>query len=116
MLPRDVLYQRIESRVDAMLSSGWIEEVEALIRNGVSHDSQAMKAIGYSELAAYVQGQMSLEAAAESIKKRTRHFAKRQITWYKRMPYIHWYHKNEFATEQELATAVYDDIRKQWHE
>ena len=90
-LPRQVLYERIEKRIDAMIGAGWIDEVQQLLQDGVLPEAQAMKAIGYKELVLYLDGQLSLEAASELIKKRTRHFAKRQMTWFKRMPYIRWY-------------------------
>ena len=113
-LPRQVLYERIEKRIDAMIESGWIDEVQQLLQDGVSPEAQAMKAIGYKELALYLDGQLSLEAASELIKKRTRHFAKRQMTWFKRMPYIRWYEKDDFVTEDELASAVIQDIETKW--
>lgn len=113
-LPRQVLYERIEKRIDAMIEAGWIDEVQQLLQDGVSPEAQAMKAIGYKELALYLDGQLSLEAASELIKKRTRHFAKRQMTWFKRMPYIRWYEKDDFVTEDELASAVIQDIETKW--
>lgn len=113
-LPRQVLYERIEKRIDAMIGAGWIDEVQQLLQDGVSPEAQAMKAIGYKELALYLDGQLSLEAASELIKKRTRHFAKRQMTWFKRMPYIRWYEKDDFVTEDELASAVIQDIETKW--
>ena len=113
-LPRQVLYERIEKRIDAMIESGWIDEVQQLLQDGVSPEAQAMKAIGYKELVLYLDGQLSLEAASELIKKRTRHFAKRQMTWFKRMPYIRWYEKDDFVTEDELASAVIQDIETKW--
>lgn len=113
-LPRQVLYERIEKRIDAMIESGWIDEVQQLLQDGVSPEAQAMKAIGYKELVLYLDGQLSLEAASELIKKRTRHFAKRQMTWFKRMPYIRWYEKDDFVTEDELASAVIQDIENEW--
>lgn len=113
-LPRQVLYERIEKRIDAMIESGWTDEVQQLLQDGVSPESQAMKAIGYKELVLYLDGQLSLEAASELIKKRTRHFAKRQMTWFKRMPYIRWYEKDDFVTEDELASAVIQDIENEW--
>ena len=113
-LPRQVLYERIEKRIDAMIEAGWIDEVQQLLQDGVSPEAQAMKAIGYKELALYLDGQLSLEAASVLIKKRTRHFAKRQMTWFKRMPYIRWYEKDDFATEDELASAVIQDIETKW--
>lgn len=113
-LPRQVLYERIEKRIDAMIESGWIDEVQQLLQDGMLPEAQAMKAIGYKELVLYLDGQLSLEAASELIKKRTRHFAKRQMTWFKRMPYIRWYEKDDFATEDELASAVIQDIENEW--
>ena len=113
-LPRQVLYERIEKRIDAMIEAGWINEVQQLLQDGVSPEAQAMKAIGYKELALYLDGQLSLEAASVLIKKRTRHFAKRQMTWFKRMPYIRWYEKDDFVTEDELASAVIQDIETKW--
>ena len=113
-LPRQVLYERIEKRIDAMIEAGWIDEVQQLLQDGVSPEAQAMKAIGYKELALYLDGQLSLEAASVLIKKRTRHFAKRQMTWFKRMPYIRWYEKDDFVTEDELASAVIQDIETKW--
>ena len=113
-LPRQVLYERIEKRIDAMIEAGWIDEVQQLLQDGVSPEAQAMKAIGYKELALYLDGQLSLEAASELIKKRTRHFAKRQMTWFKRMPYIRWYEKDDFVTEDGLASAVIQDIETKW--
>ncbi len=113
-LPRQVLYERIEKRIDAMIEAGWIDEVQQLLQDGVSPEAQAMKAIGYKELVLYLDGQLSLEAASELIKKRTRHFAKRQMTWFKRMPYIRWYEKDDFVTEDELASAVIQDIETKW--
>lgn len=113
-LPRQVLYERIEKRIDAMIESGWIDEVQQLLQDGVLPEAQAMKAIGYKELVLYLDGQLSLEAASELIKKRTRHFAKRQMTWFKRIPYIRWYEKDDFVTEDELASAVIQDIENEW--
>lgn len=113
-LPRQVLYERIEKRIDAMIESGWIDEVQQLLQDGVLPEAQAMKAIGYKELVLYLDGQLSLEAASDLIKKRTRHFAKRQMTWFKRMPYIRWYEKDDFVTEVELASAVIQDIENEW--
>ena len=105
-LPREVLYNRIEKRIDMMLDAGWVDEVRHLLDLGISPDAQSMKAIGYGEIVRYLQGEWSLTEAAEEIKKRTRHFAKRQLTWYKRMPYIHWFDKEQYSSEAALAADV----------
>lgn len=89
-LPRPLLYERINRRVDKMIAAGLAEEVENLLAAGVLPDAPAMQGIGYKELLPYIAGQVDLAQAAEAIKIATRHFAKRQITWYKKMPYIHW--------------------------
>ena len=109
-LPRDVLYRRIEERVDAMIAAGWVDEVQYLLDKGIPTDCQAMKAIGYQELALYLQGQMPLDDAVARIKTRTRRFAKRQLTWFKRMPYIHWYDKDQYDGEEALIQAVLGDV------
>ena len=88
---RAALYERINRRVDMMMADGFIEEVKQLMASGVKNDWQPMKGIGYKEMAAYLEGSISLETAVEEMKKATRHFAKRQFTWYKKMPYVNWY-------------------------
>lgn len=89
---RDQLYDRINLRVDMMIEAGLAEEVSQLLTRGISPESQAMRGIGYKEMLQHVQGKATLAQAAAEIKKATRHFAKRQLTWYRKMPYIHWYH------------------------
>ncbi len=79
---RDVLYERINERVDVMLASGLIEEVERLLESGYG-DTQAMRAIGYKEVVPYVEGRMSEERMRETLKQHTRQFAKRQLTWFR---------------------------------
>lgn len=87
---RQELYRRINIRVEQMFASGLEAEVKRLLARGTSRSAQAMKGIGYKETAAYLAGEMSREEAIELIQKSTRHFAKRQLTWYRKMPYIEW--------------------------
>lgn len=87
---REELYERINLRVNLMVEAGLFEEVERLLKEGVNPDCQAFKGIGYKEVVAYFQGLATKEETIEAIQQNTRHFAKRQITWYKRMPYIQW--------------------------
>lgn len=88
---RSLLYERINKRVDIMMEQGLEKEVRELLNKGISPDSQPMKSIGYKEMAAFIRSEISLKEAVDSTKKNTRHFAKRQITWYRKMPYITWY-------------------------
>ena len=106
---RTHLYARINERVDKMFDDGLVEEVRSLLARGLDRSCQAMQGIGYKEVAAALNGEMTLAQARERIKQATRHFAKRQLTWYRKMPYIHWYDV-ESCGAQDLLTAVSKDI------
>ena len=84
--PRDILYERINLRVDKMIESGLIKEVESLIRCGLNEKSQCLQGIGYKEIYSYLKGEISLIEAINLIKINTRHYAKRQITFFKKLP------------------------------
>ena len=105
---RAELYQRINARVDAMFAAGLEEEVRKLLRQGVSRSSQAMQGIGYKETASFLQGEITRAAAVTQIQQATRHFAKRQLTWYRKMPYVHWYDVGSLS-EDGLLCKVYED-------
>ena len=90
-MPRQVLYDRIEERVDQMLADGLVEEVERLYKRGLSLDHPSMQSIGYKQLLLYFTGACSLPCAIDEIKKSTRHLAKRQLTWFKRDKGIEWF-------------------------
>ena len=94
------LYERINKRVDIMINDGWIDEVQMLLNKGINTSCQSMQAIGYRQLTAYLQNELSLDTAIEDIKKTTRHFAKRQLTWYRKMPYIKWFSVDELGVEE----------------
>ncbi len=87
---RDVLYERIEKRVDIMLETGLLEEAENLYKAGIKNSPTAGQAIGYKEFYPYFEGQASLEECIDVLKKNSRHYAKRQLTWFKRNPDIQW--------------------------
>ena len=100
---RQELYQRINQRVELMFQAGLEDEVRSLLDRGLDRTTQAMKGIGYKETAAYLAGEMSREEAMELIQKSTRHFAKRQLTWYRKMPYIEW-----LAADQPVEVLLKD--------
>ena len=89
-MERGALYERINRRVDIMLEQGLEQEVRELLSRGLSPHCQSMQSIGYRQMVWYLQGTMDYEQAVEKLKQATRNFAKRQITWYKKMPYIKW--------------------------
>ena len=82
--PREVLYDRINQRVDIMLNNGLIDEIKGLLSSGIDKSNQCMQGIGYKEILDYFDGNITLEQAIETIKLNTRHYAKRQITFFKR--------------------------------
>jgi tRNA dimethylallyltransferase len=87
---RNRLYQRIDRRVDGMLESGLVDEVSRLAAAGHDRDTPAMGTMGYREILEYLAGECSLQAAADRIKARTRHYAKRQVTWFRRDRRVRW--------------------------
>ncbi|MGM9561410.1 MAG: tRNA (adenosine(37)-N6)-dimethylallyltransferase MiaA [Phascolarctobacterium sp.] len=89
-MERGALYERINRRVDLMLEAGLEQEVRDLLAHGVSPECQSMQSIGYRQLVWYINGSMDYAQAVDKLKQATRNFAKRQITWYKKMPYIQW--------------------------
>ena len=97
---REKLYQRIEQRIDEMLENGLIEEVKALKRRGCTKDMVSMQGLGYKEILSYLDGEYSLEEAVYILKRDTRHFAKRQITWFKREHDVIWLEKPEFENDE----------------
>lgn len=103
------LYERINQRVDRMVADGLEDEVRALLAAGVSRNAPAMKGIGYKEIAAFLTGETGREEALDEIRKATRHFAKRQFTWYRKMPYIHWYDADQLSSDL-LCEKVFGDM------
>lgn len=89
-MPREALYERINQRVDRMMEQGLLDEVKYIMSLGVTAQSTAMQAIGYKELACYLNGGCTLVEAVDLIKQESRRYAKRQLTWFKRNPEIHW--------------------------
>lgn len=93
-MPRALLYQRIEQRVDVMLANGLIAEVESLLAAGYARDSAALRSFGYKELIAYLDGECTYLEAVEQLKQNTRRFAKRQLTWFRKDTRIDWVDRN----------------------
>ena len=87
---RAELYRRIDLRVDIMLEQGLVEELRTLLDSGVPDKCTAMQAIGYKEFVAALEGRGTTQDAAEEVKKSSRHYAKRQLTWFRRNPKMHW--------------------------
>lgn len=87
---RAELYSRIDRRVDVMLEAGLLEEIRALLRSGIPEKCTAMQAIGYKEIVQALRGQTTMDEAVRLIQQRSRNYAKRQLTWFRRNPELHW--------------------------
>lgn len=98
---RAKLYERIDRRVDLMIEQGLVEEVKQLKQLGCHRDMVAMQGLGYKEILAYLEGEYTLEQAIYIIKRETRHFAKRQLTWFKREREVCWWNKSDYANAEE---------------
>lgn len=103
---RAKLYEGIDYRVDLMMQNGLLEEVKALSARGYTRDLVSMQGLGYKEILAYLEGECTLEEAIYVLKRETRHFAKRQITWFKREKDVIWINKEEFHSDDEILNHM----------
>ncbi|MDF2510283.1 MAG: miaA [Herbinix sp.] len=103
---RAKLYETINYRVDLMIRDGLVEEVKDLAARGYTRDLVSMQGLGYKEILAYLENEYTLEEAVEILKRDTRHFAKRQLTWFKREKDVTWIDKDQFLTEDELLEEM----------
>ena len=104
-MPRELLYARIDQRVDAMIHAGLIEEVQGLLAR-YDRSLPSLQGLGYKEIAAYLAGECTKEEAIAAIKLGTRHFAKRQMTWFKRDARIHWLDVSQLSGEALFSAAL----------
>lgn len=103
---REDTYKRINERVDVMMNKGLLDEVKGLLDSGVSKDALSMQGLGYKEIVNYFDGNCSLEDAVNLIKQSSRHFAKRQITWFKREKDAIWIDVDSFNSKDELLENI----------
>lgn len=105
-MPREILYERINRRVDIMIEQGLEKEVRRLLEEGVPVDCQSMKSIGYRQMLWYINDGMDYDFAVDKLKQATRNFAKRQVTFYKRMPYIQWYELDAEPNYENVVNSM----------
>ena len=105
-MDRKKLYERIDKRVDLMFDMGLVEEVKALMAKGYDKSLVSMQGIGYKEVIDYLNGKTSLEECIDIIKRDTRHFAKRQLTWFKREKVVTYIDKDEFVSEDKCLKEM----------
>lgn len=105
-MPRERLYERINRRIDLMVEAGLLDEIKALLAMGYDENLPALKAIGYKELFPYLKGEMSLDEALYVLKRDTRHFAKRQLTWFRKDERITWFEAEDYPDAAAMAAAM----------
>ena len=103
---RAELYRRIDRRVDMMLEMGLISEIQGLLASGIPPKCTAMQAIGYKEFVAALHGEETIAQAAEEVKKASRHYAKRQLTWFRRNPRLHWLKRQTGEKNEEILSIA----------
>ena len=109
---RGELYDRINRRVDILIEKGLLEEVRNLLAKGLTEADISMKGIGYKEIIAYYHGQYSLEEAIDLVKKNTRHYAKRQLTWFKRYKDMKWFNISEYDSDTDCLKEIFQWLDK----
>ena len=109
---RAQLYHRIDQRVLKMLDDGLIKEIQDLLNSGISEKCTAMQAIGYKEFVDALNGRFTLDAATELVQKASRHYAKRQLTWFRRNKSIHWLVRNTGETNLEIVDRARQFLRE----
>ena len=111
-MERSRLYERINKRVDTMVSNGLIDEVRSLLKMGYTKNMVSMQGLGYKEIIAYLEGDCTLDDALETLKRDTRRFAKRQYTWFKRDKRIYWINIDMFSTKSQLTDCIISYINE----
>lgn len=105
-MDRKKLYDRINNRVDIMIKNGLVKEVQSLLDMGYSKGMVSMQGLGYKEIIDYLEGNCTLDEAVEILKRDTRHYAKRQITWFKRERNVIWIDKDNYANDDEIIEYI----------
>ena len=108
---REVLYKNIDKRVDIMVENGLVEEVSRLKKEGLSRDYVSMNGLGYKEILDYLDNKCTLDEAIEIIKRDTRHFAKRQLTWFRREKDVTWINKEDFVNDEQILDYIKEQIK-----
>ena len=111
-MDRERLYERINSRVDKMIELGLVDEVRSLLDQGLDKNSQSLKAIGYKEVISYLEGEIEYSEMIDLIKKNSRHYAKRQLTWFRRDGRIKWFDRESDNLLEEIESYI--DSKLDW--
>jgi tRNA dimethylallyltransferase len=114
-MSRDRLYRKIEDRVDRMMDMGLVDEVRGLLNGGIPPQAKSMQSLGYRQIVGYLQNEYSLGKAVELIKRDTRRFAKRQLTWFRRENEMIWFNREDYANDNLLAENISNNLAGYYH-
>src|SRR5665647_611968 len=103
---REEMYERINERVEILLRKGLVEEIRSLLDMGLTESDISMKGIGYKEIIGYIMGNYDLDFAVDMVKKNTRHYAKRQMTWFRRYDDINWFNLSEYENDEQAIEEI----------
>ncbi|MEL7608464.1 MAG: tRNA (adenosine(37)-N6)-dimethylallyltransferase MiaA [Bacillota bacterium] len=115
-IPRELLYERINARVDQMMEAGFLDEVKTLLKRGYDPSLPAFQGIGYRQLLDHLDGRLTMGEAMEEIKRETRRFAKRQITWFKRDARIRWFNACDYPSSEEMHREMLEYLKFRLYE
>ena len=107
---RKILYKNIDNRVDEMIEAGFVEEVKNILEKGYDKNLNSLNTVGYKEIVQHLEGEISLERTIELIKRNTRHYAKRQLTWFRKDERIHWFDINNISELDQIAKKIIQSL------
>jgi len=107
---RKILYDSIDNRVDKMMEDGFVVEVKNILNNGYDKNLNSLNTVGYKEIIQHLQGEISLDRAVELIKRNTRHYAKRQLTWFRKDKRIQWFDINDLSELNQVANKIIQNL------
>jgi tRNA dimethylallyltransferase len=107
---RETLYENINHRVDEMIEKGFVEEVKNILEIGYDRNLNSLNTVGYKEIIQYLEGEITLDRAIELIKRNTRHYAKRQLTWFRKDNRIQWFDINDVSELDQIAKKIIDSL------
>ena len=108
---RETLYENINNRVDEMIEKGFIEEVKNILESGYGRNLNSLNTVGYKEIIEHLEGNLTLEQAIELIKRNTRHYAKRQLTWFRKDNRIQWFDINDLSELDQIANKIIQNLK-----
>jgi len=109
---RKILYENIDKRVDKMIEDGFADEVKNILNKGYDKNLNSLNTVGYKEIIQHLQGEISLDRAVELIKRNTRHYAKRQLTWFRRDKRIQWFDINDLSVLNHIANIIIQNLNE----